>query len=36
MIKLNGLFNDKDHVITNEKGVFKVVEHQRDLAVGQF
>lgn len=34
MIKLNGLFNDKDHVITNEKGVFKVVEHQRDLAVG--
>lgn len=34
MIKLNGLFDDKDHVITAEKGAFKVVEHQRDLAVG--
>lgn len=34
MIRLNRLFNDNDHVITEEKGVFKVIEHQRDLAVG--
>ena len=34
MIKLNGLFNDNDHVITDEKGIFQVIEHKRDLAVG--
>lgn len=31
MVKINGLFHDEDHVITEEKGVFSVVEHQRDL-----
>ena len=31
MVKINGLFHDPDHVITDEKGVFSVVEHQRDL-----
>lgn len=33
MIKLHELFNDKDHEITAEKGVFRVIEHQRDLTV---
>lgn len=31
MIKINGLFNDEDHVITEKSGIFSVVEHQRDL-----
>lgn len=33
MIKIEGLFGDKDHVITESKGIFSVIEHQRDLAV---
>lgn len=31
MITINGLFHDADHVITESKGIFSVVEHQRDL-----
>lgn len=31
MITINGLFHDEDHVITESKGIFSVVEHQRDL-----
>lgn len=33
MVKINGLFNDSDHLVTDMKGVFSIVEHQRDLAV---
>lgn len=31
MITINGLFHDEDHIITEQKGIFSVVEHQRDL-----
>lgn len=33
MIQVNGLFDDKDHIITEQKGMFCVVEHTRDLTV---
>lgn len=33
MIKFYGLFDDKDHIITDQKGVFSVVEHMRDKTV---
>jgi len=31
MVTIKGLFHDDDHVITETKGVFSVVEHQKDL-----
>lgn len=31
MVTIKGLFNDDDHVITEVKGIFRVVEHQKDL-----
>lgn len=31
MVTIKGLFGDADHVITESKGVFHVVEHQKDL-----
>lgn len=33
MVKFEGLFNDEDHIITERKGSFAIVEHQRDLTV---
>lgn len=33
MVTIHGLFDDKDHIITDQKGVFSVVEHMRDLTV---
>lgn len=33
MVKVNGLFDDKEHIITEKKGMFSVVEHTRDLTV---
>ena len=33
MIQVNGLFDDKDHIITEQKGMFSIVEHTRDLTV---
>ena len=33
MIRLKGLFDDQDHIITEQKGVFSIVEHTRDLTV---
>lgn len=33
MVKLKGLFNDDDHIITEKGGIFSVVEHVRDLTV---
>ena len=33
MVSIKGLFDDKDHIITEQKGVFSIVEHQRDLTV---
>ncbi len=36
MIKINGLFNDDDHIIREQKGIFSVVEHVRDLAVSPY
>lgn len=33
MVNINGLLNDSDHLIKDAKGVFSIVEHQRDLAV---
>ena len=31
MVTIKGLFHDDDHVITETKGIFSVVEHQKDL-----
>ena len=31
MVTIKGLFGDEDHRITESKGIFSVVEHQRDL-----
>lgn len=31
MVTIKGLFHDDDHVITESKGIFSVVEHQKDL-----
>lgn len=31
MVTVKGLFGDEDHRIIEEKGIFSVVEHQRDL-----
>ena len=33
MVNIKGLLNDSDHLIKDAKGVFSIVEHQRDLAV---
>ena len=33
MVNICGLFNEKEHLITEQKGAFSVVEHQRDLTV---
>ena len=33
MIQINGLFGDQDHIITETKGMFSIVEHTRDLTV---
>lgn len=33
MIRINGLFNDDDHIITEQKGCFSIVEHTRDFTV---
>lgn len=33
MVDIHGLFDDNDHIITEQKGIFSVVEHQRDLTV---
>lgn len=33
MVNIHGLFDDRDHIITDQKGVFSVVEHQRDMTV---
>lgn len=33
MIRTNGLFDGEDHIITEQKGIFRVIEHQRDLTV---
>lgn len=33
MVTVNGLFDDKDHIITEKKGMFSIVEHTRDLTV---
>lgn len=33
MVTIKGLFDDKDHIITEQKGIFSVVEHQKDLTV---
>lgn len=33
MIRTNGLFDGEDHIITEQKGMFRVIEHQRDLTV---
>jgi len=31
MVTIKGLFHDDDHIITETKGIFSVVEHQKDL-----
>lgn len=33
MVQINGLFNDADHIITDTKGCFSIIEHTRDLTV---
>lgn len=33
MIQISGLFGDQDHIITETKGMFSIVEHTRDLTV---
>lgn len=33
MIRFNGLMDDKNHIVTEERGVFSVIEHNRDLTV---
>ena len=33
MITINGLFNDTEHIIKDSKGLFSIVEHQKDLTV---
>ena len=33
MVNIKGLLNDSDHLIKDAKGIFSIVEHQRDLAV---
>lgn len=33
MVTIHGLFGDQDHIITEQKGIFSVVEHMRDLTV---
>ena len=33
MVNIYGLFDGKEHLITEQRGIFSVVEHQRDLTV---
>ena len=33
MVNIYGLFDGQEHLVTEQKGVFSVVEHQRDLTV---
>lgn len=33
MVEIHDLFDSENHVITEQKGIFSVIEHQRDLAV---
>lgn len=33
MVTIKGLYDDKDHIITETKGMFSVVEHTRNLTV---
>lgn len=36
MVNIKGLLYDSDHLINDMKGVFSIVEHQRNLAVSPF
>ena len=33
MIRFNGLIDEENHIITEQKGMFSVIEHEKDLTV---
>lgn len=33
MIRFNGLIDEENHIITEQKGIFSVIEHEKDLTV---